>query len=61
MSGPICGQRATLVATRVINCGCGKIGEQRYALVPGGLASWTGMVSVDLASCEPNTRSMVLG
>ena len=44
-SGPICGQRATSVATRVIKCGCGKIGEQQYALVPGGLASWTGMVS----------------
>ena len=44
-SGPIRGQCATSVATRVIKCGCGKIGKQRYALVPGGLANRTGTIS----------------
>ena len=39
-SGPICGQHATSVATQVIKCGCRKIGEQWYALIPGGLANW---------------------
>ena len=29
---------------QVIKCSCGKIGEQWYALIPGGLASWTGTV-----------------
>ena len=44
MCGPNCGLHSTLVATRVIKCGYGKEGEQRYALVPRGLASWIEMV-----------------
>ena len=44
MSGLICGLHSISVATRVIKCCYGKKGEQRYALIPGGLASWIEMV-----------------
>ena len=45
MSGPNCGLCSTWVATWVIKCGYGKEGEQQYALIPGGLASWIEMAS----------------
>ena len=44
MSGSNSGLYFTSVATQVIKCGYGK-GEQQYALIPRGLASWTEMVS----------------